>query len=1036
MGIVRHFRLRAVATARVCKCHLLAVAFLVIGGAILPAQVVTGKVTSAAGAPLGSVAIAVEGTPLGAVTRDDGTYRIAGVPAGSRVIVARRVGYTLQRRTVTVASTDVTADFQLEPSVTALEGVVTTATGQQRKIELGNAVSSIDVATLKEAQPIKSMSDLLTAHATGVVVMPASVAGTTARIRIRGQNSLSVSNDPIYIVDGVRMTGDASTANIGFVQAATSSRTSRINDINPEEIENIEIVKGPSAATLYGTDAANGVIVITTKRGKAGPGRWGFHAEQGVNMDNTDYAKTYGLIGYLTNNLLQTPTRCRAFQVYHYDTLTKALAPQCIITLASSVDLARIDSTTWIRPGPRSAIGGNVSGGSDALRYFISGDRVADIGPMGLPPIDRHRFDSLGVAVRPEMERPSQLHQYSFRSNINATIGPKFDMAVSVGGNFNKQQFPLSGNNAGIIQNLTFAPGWVRGLGANPALGGWGTSPGNAFRSNVEQTTNRFIGTITGTSRPFAWLNGTADVGVDVADERTFSLDRAGENSNLGGAGGLGAATDERARFVSFTTNVRGTANWQLNGWAQLRSSGGWQFVATDRSIVQSRGTDLGPGGEVPGQGVNKFVTSSNRPIRTMGMYVEEQLALRDRLYLTGAVRTDQASAFGTAFQNTFYPKAALSWIASDEPFFPSVPLMGQFRVRASFGTSGVQPGLTEALTTYAAGSGSYSGATGNALVLTSTGNPNLKPERSSEIEMGFDSRWWEDRVNVEFTYYNKRTKDALFTQPTATSAGVPGFRTNIGGMQNRGIEYRINAQLADTRSVGFDVNFSGSNNRNKILDLGPVVLTNRFAANQPGLPAGAIFKRKMTWDDRNGDGHLGVQEVRLHPLDSTFYMGPGLDPVQMTLMTGLELIGRRLRMQAMFDRKDGAFSYNTNAATGCNPGPFPGCRGTNDLNAPIFEQARGIALFFYQNSDAYIESTAYTRLRELSVSYDLGGRIARRVLGATSARLALSARNVFLWADEWTTGDPEQNVGNGSGTNQWSFGLPSYYMVRLNLTY
>src|SRR5262245_5890911 len=204
------------------------------------AQAVTGKVTDAAGVPLVSVGVSIDGTTLGATTRDDGTYRITGIPVGSRVVIARRVGYTPQRHAVTVGTADVTVNFQLDASATALEGVVTTATGQQRRIELGNAVASVNVGELKETQAIKSMSDLLTGRSTGIVVRPATVAGTASRIRIRGENSLSVSNDPIYIIDGIRMNAEASNATIGTNNPPTNSRTSRLTDINPEEIESVE----------------------------------------------------------------------------------------------------------------------------------------------------------------------------------------------------------------------------------------------------------------------------------------------------------------------------------------------------------------------------------------------------------------------------------------------------------------------------------------------------------------------------------------------------------------------------------------------------------------------------------------------------------------------------------------------------------------------------------------------------------------------------------------------------------------------------
>ena len=193
--------------------------------------------------------------------------------------------------------------FALSPVVVQLQEVVTTATGEQRRVELGNAVASVNAAQRTQTAPVTDMASLLVAQAPGVQVLPGNTTGTGARVRIRGINSLSLSNDPIYIIDGIRMTSNSASMQIGVGGTAPS----RVNDINPEEIENIEIVKGPSAATLYGTDAANGVIVITTKKGRAGAARWTGFAEQGVVQDRNNYPSTYAILGHSPG--LTTPRR-------------------------------------------------------------------------------------------------------------------------------------------------------------------------------------------------------------------------------------------------------------------------------------------------------------------------------------------------------------------------------------------------------------------------------------------------------------------------------------------------------------------------------------------------------------------------------------------------------------------------------------------------------------------------------------------------------------------------------------------------------
>lgn len=244
--------------------------------------------------PLVESRVTIVNTTSVTSTNAEGRYTIRGVSPGQAVVRVIRVGYTEQKKSVIVApGATVTVDFTMEQAVVKLTEVVTTATGEQRKVELGNTVAVIDAAKRVQESPINSMNDLLVAKAPGLNVLPQNMTGSAAQIRIRGLNSASRGNAPIFIIDGVRM--DAGT---GFSTGGTSS--SRLNDITPEEIENIEVVKGPSAATLYGTDAANGVIVITTKKGRAGSTRWNWTAEAGSVQDHNPYPFTWAEWGHLT----------------------------------------------------------------------------------------------------------------------------------------------------------------------------------------------------------------------------------------------------------------------------------------------------------------------------------------------------------------------------------------------------------------------------------------------------------------------------------------------------------------------------------------------------------------------------------------------------------------------------------------------------------------------------------------------------------------------------------------------------------------
>ena len=236
------------------------------------------RVTDAASQqPVGQAQVQVVGTTLGGLTGPDGRFTIRGVPDGTHQIRVLRVGYGEQKKPVTVAdNAEATVDFAISAVAISLTPVVTTATGEQRRVELGNAISQIDAAKVAAEAPIRSVEDLINSRTAGVAVQSGTQTGTGARVRIRGQSSLSLSNEPIYVIDGIRM-----TSNLGSGFGTGGNNASRVGDLNPDEIENVEIVKGPSAATLYGTDAANGVIVITTKKGRAGAARWNVYGESG-----------------------------------------------------------------------------------------------------------------------------------------------------------------------------------------------------------------------------------------------------------------------------------------------------------------------------------------------------------------------------------------------------------------------------------------------------------------------------------------------------------------------------------------------------------------------------------------------------------------------------------------------------------------------------------------------------------------------------------------------------------------------------------
>ncbi|MEW5916937.1 MAG: TonB-dependent receptor, partial [Gemmatimonadota bacterium] len=693
---------------------------------------VTGRVTAReSNEPLPDVRVIVMGTTVFTVTNADGRYTLRGVPPGAQTIRTIRVGFVEQKKPVAVAAGQAaTLDFVLEPAIVVLQQVVTTATGTQRRVELGNTVATVEVASKVETAPVKNVGDLLTARAAGVQVLPGTMTGAGARVRIRGTSSISLTNDPIYVIDGVRMTSNSSSMGIGV--GGTSA--SRVNDINPDEIESIEVVKGPSAATLYGTDAANGVIVINTKKGRAGRAQWSVFAERGVVDDNNDYPTQWAILGHApaTPNTLR-----RCF-------LSQMADGSCIMDSTTSLNVFSDPETSPIKAGWRSQVGAQVSGGSDAIRYFISADYEDEVGPFAMPEFSRRRFDSLGVAIRDEWDRPNALTKQSYRGNINAQVSPKLDLAVQ--SNFIKllQRLPQVDNNVNSFwYNGTIGPGFK---GAGPGYTGVGSlgqplrgygnfTPGEIFQDETSQDVHRFLGSTNVDWRPISWLQTRADIGVDFSGRNDYELCRFANCADFS-TNRLGFAQDVRANIRNITANLHAGANFSPRTWLGLKTTAGVQYVDFKQNQNEAAGEELPPGAQTPADGTIPSVGAATTIQKTFGIFVEEQASLNDRLFLTAAVRTDQNSAFGNDFQRVFYPKFALSWIMSDERFFPTLGWLGEFRLRSSYGESGVQPGPNDAARSFQVTTTNIAGSDISGLQSDRLGNTELRPENSKEFEV------------------------------------------------------------------------------------------------------------------------------------------------------------------------------------------------------------------------------------------------------------------------------------------------------------
>ena len=997
----------------------------------------TGRVTDGASkAPLVGARVLVVGTSLATTTNGEGRYRLAGIPAGAQSIRFYQIGYAATTKPVTIdANTGATLDAELSLTPFTLDEIVTTATGEESRRSIGNAVSTVDVAPLVASAPIANMNDLLVAKAPGVVVLPGSITGAGARVRIRGNSSLSLSNNPIYFVDGIRVTSDVNSLSIGI----GGSGPSRINDLNPEDIESIDVVRGPSASTLYGTDAANGVIVIKTKRGRAGKTNWNAYAEQGFITDRNTYPTAYR--GWRNTSTTSNTTQCLLDQV------ARGLCTQDSV---SSYNLWEDPESSVLGTGHRNQFGLQTSGGTEAVRYFVSGEWEQETGLYKLPnAFAAKAYAQRNVTTLPdEMTRPNALRKVSLRANVNATLNDKMDLQVSSGFVTSSLRLPQTDNNAnGIGSNGFGGPGFrnytltIGGQTRNN-LGWRQSTPDEIFGFTNKQDINRTITSGTFNYRPTSWLSARAVAGIDFISRQDTELCRRDECTFVG-TNRLGFKDHNRTTFFNYTGDASATATYKFLGLG-TRSVIGVQYTKDNNTRNLASGEELVPGATTVGAGAILSSGEATTTSVTLGYFAEHQVSWKDRVYLTGAVRSDRNSAFGNQFDRVYYPKLSLSYVLSDEPFFPRGDFLTSLRLRAAYGSSGRQPGGNDAISFFTPQTVSLDNVDTPGIVFSALGDPTLKPERSQEIEAGFDASFFNGNMNLEFTFYNKNSKDALISRIIAGSVGAAVTRfENIGAVRNRGIEASLNVIPVNSKSVGWDFTLSGSYNKNKITSLGgtpPSVGTT--TSDKEGYPIQAWWMRTFTYQDKNGDGIISPDTAtavrELFVSDTNVYIGPSLPVAELTFFSGLELFGRKLRIQSLFDAKLGGYQLNGTERIRCDN--RLNCRGAVDPKAPLSEQARAIAVRVHpaRTQAGFAEKTDLLRFRELSLTYTMPDKFARALFNASRVTFTAAGRNLGIITG-YTGVDPEGGYFGDNIGVQSDFQTappPTYFTFRLNVSF
>ena len=957
---------------------------------------ITGQVTdSVTKQPVAHATVTITGSDTSATetTGTSGSYAFE-VAVGRYVLRVHLPGYVPDERTIVMVDSQiVAADFQLSRSPTQLDAVIVTATGPRRRLDVGNDVTILNADSIVRTEPISSVTQMLEARVPGLEVVHTSGApGDPSRLRLRGASSAFSSNDPIVIVDGVRIfaaQSDSQSGNLArsnllpYIVAAPSA----LDQIDPNSIETIEVFKGSSASSMYGTDAANGVIVITTKRGRPGPARWTMEASRATTFMPGQYplgTYRFGTDVFGDRVLcLLSDFSCRADSVVRFQALN---AP----------------AYTILGHGDATQLSLGVSGGVGALTYSVTGSTDQETGSLKLPSLEAQQYFAQNATPPPSwMLRPQQLSRWTGSSRLMARLNDRTDVSLSTSITRETQQRSDLENQIATlmttyvdVDSLSF---W-RGAHSNDFTASNVLLP--SFYTRTTDDATNLLTAATLTWRPGAWLYVTADAGLNAISRTDQVLL---PNGIVASADTTGDLTEAHGNTRVSTVNLRTSAALPLAAGFRLQIAGGATYTKTSSAdlSIEARGLVHGTT-SISGAGKITNSSESGKDVTSFGWYVEPAISHRVFTVTTG-LRIDGSSSFGSHVTLPA-PKFGLSYLVSEEPWFPLKRVFDLLRVRAAYGVGGVWPGPTDQLRLYQPSQFWLNGGYVNGTIVTTLGNTRIRPERSTEWEGGFDTDLLRDHLSVALSTYRKIRRDALMVVPVAPSVyggGVSIFQ-NIGEIRNTGLELTVTTEVVRSNVVSWSETLNFSQNHNLVVALGPGVTPfdlNGPARVAPGYPLfGYWAKPILAYYDANHDGIIEASEVRLG--DTAVYMGSSEPKYQASLFTAISLFRGAVTATAGLSYQHAFTQFNQ------------GMRGfffssVADPSSP--QSAQASAAVADQTAYGFMETVSVLRLNSFSLAYNLPQRLASR-MGAQGVSVQLQGTNLGLWT-KYRGKDPNVNV-------------------------
>ncbi len=982
---------------------------------------ISGKIVDENGQPLPGVSVLIKGTATGTVTDIDGNFRLS-VPDEAEILLFSFVGYQTQE--IAIGNQSV-VNIQMIPDITTLSDIVVIGYGTQIKRELTSFISSVKAKELQEI-PVPGLDQALQGRAAGVqVTKNTGSPGGGVSIRIRGTSSIFSGQEPLYIVDGIPIntvpTGQTDlfgqTAGDGNGQAGNEV-VNPIADLSMDDIESIEILKDAASANIYGARAANGVVIITTKRGTIGKPQFSFNGYTGFAYLADD--RRYKLLEAGQFTALTNEGRIR-----------NGLPPIYTEAPATSTDWQ--DEIFRTAPIHNGTLG--VTGGTENVLYSVN---------TGF-------FRQEGIMLNSEYERFSFRANLDFDASENFKVGTRLFFSRSLSDRL-RNNGNASGGDAFNNNNLYGPSLLASALRANPAFpvfdenGGFQQDTLNlvnnpvalALTQNLETRTNRLLGNVFAEWQIIDNLKFRTSFGIDLRDQfdeyfypPTPGIARGGSLFN----GSLNDRVWLTENYFTYDVSLGGDHRFgALAGFSYQEFKSRGFAVQVDELSKDKAAPTFGLYQGHGNQGFQDFAIAS--------YYARTNYAFKSKYLFTASVRFDGSSRFGRNNRYGTFPSASVGWILSDEGFFDNIGFIDFMKLRAGFGITGNdQVGAFENRGTGSA-ENAYLDLSG--LKPDNIDNRDFSWETTEQLDVGLDFTLLGDKLEITADYYIKTTDDLLYPIELPWSAGFSTRTGNFGKIENRGFELGLN--LADVRfgDLSWSSNFNISFNRNEVIELAnggeDINFGGRTTLIREGEPisfqaividginpeTGDWLPRNITDEDANGDGIIDDNEEAIDVEDLVIVGSPLPDHFGGFTNT---FRYRNFDLNIFFQWSYGNEIVNTtrsfveSVSVGTSSGLTTNnmrqeafakrWRGPGDTNAEFrgidfnneYRAVRGLPI------DQYIEDASYLRLKALSLGYNLPASWLNK-LGLTSLRIYSTANNLLTFTD-YTGYDPEVNHNN-----------------------